>query len=105
MINASTFPNTNNLQANTIAEIIQKLLENIVCTLNIQETYIYGADPCMGILSVAAIEARSTYHIINDKSPGQLFFWLRHDPQNQKRSGLEIHTPEQASASRKIFHP
>ena len=47
---------------------------NLVCTYNIQETYVDDADPLMGTLAKAAFAVRSTYHRTKDKSLGQLVF-------------------------------
>ena len=49
-------------QANELIEITNQVLGNLVCTYNLQETYLYGSDPWMGILSESAFESHSTYH-------------------------------------------
>ena len=67
-------PQKNNPQANYITEIIHKVLGNVLCAYNLQETYVYKSDPWMGILAADALSVRYTYHIIKDKSPGQLVF-------------------------------
>ena len=63
-----------NLQANTIIDIIHHILGNLLCTYNLQETYIDDADPLMGILAETAVAVQCTYHIMKDRSPGQLLF-------------------------------
>ena len=61
-------------QANAIIEIIHQVLENLVCTYNLQETYVDGADPWMGILEAAVFAFHSTYHKTKGKIAGQLVF-------------------------------
>ena len=61
-----------NPQANTIIEIIYQVLGNLVCTYNLQETYVDEADPWMGILATAAFAVQITYHWTKQKSPGKL---------------------------------
>ena len=65
---------TGNPQANTTIERIHQVLGNIVRSYNLQETYIYDADPWMGILAAEAFSVRSTYHRTKQKIPGQLGF-------------------------------
>ena len=57
-----------------ILEIIHQVLGKLVCTYNIQETYVDDADPWMGILSAAAFVVISMYHTTKGKSPGQIVF-------------------------------
>ena len=61
-------------QANVIVEIIHQVIGNLLRTYNLQETYVYDADPWMGILAAAAFAVRSTYHMTKYKTPGQLVF-------------------------------
>ena len=61
-----------NPQANTTIERIHQVLGNLGSTSNLQETYVYDADPWMGILAVAAFTVHSTHHRTKQKIPGQL---------------------------------
>ena len=62
-----------NPQVNAIVEIIHQVLGNLLHTYNLQETYVDDAYPCMGILAVAALAVRSTYHTIKSKVQARLF--------------------------------
>ena len=55
-------------------ERIHQVLGNVVRTYNLQETYVYDADPWMGILSTADFAVQIMYHQTKQKSPGKLFF-------------------------------
>ena len=61
-----------NPQANATIERIHQVLENIVRTYNLQETYVDYADPWMGILVAADCGVQSMYHQTEHKIPGQL---------------------------------
>ena len=63
-----------NLLADATMEIIHKVLCNIVCSYDLQETYVDDADPCMGILAASYFAVQSTYHRTKQKSPGELVF-------------------------------
>ena len=68
-----------NLQADSSIEIIHSVLGNPIRTYNTQETYVYDAYPCMGVLASAAFAVRSTYRRNKGKIPGQMVFRTRHD--------------------------
>ena len=59
---------------NTTMQIIHQLLGNLVCSCNLQETYVEDADPWMVILAAADSTAQITYHQTKQKSTGKLFF-------------------------------
>ena len=59
-----------NPHVNATIERIHQVLGNLVRTYNLQETYVYDDDPCMGVLSAAAFTVRPTYHRVNGKIPG-----------------------------------
>ena len=63
-----------NPQSNATIEIIHQVLGNLICTYNLHDTYVYDADPWMGILAALAFAVRSMYHRTKQNSPGQLFF-------------------------------
>ena len=63
-----------NPQANATIERMHQVLGNLVCTYNLQETYVDDAEPWMAILAAAAFAVRSMYHRTKQKSPGQLVF-------------------------------
>ena len=50
------------------------MIENLVHTYNIQETYLDYVDQWMGILAEATFAVRITYHWTKQKSPGQFVF-------------------------------
>ena len=58
-----------NTQLSSIIEKIHKVLDNLVCTYNIQETYVDDTDPLMGILATSAFAVISTYHMNKEKNP------------------------------------
>ena len=55
-------------------EQIQQVLENLVLTFNIKETYIDEDDTWLGILVASASEIRSKTNRLKRYSPGQLVF-------------------------------
>ena len=61
-------------QENAIMEMIYQVLGNLVLKYNIQEMYVYDADPFMGILAAAYFAIRSMYHRTKVKIPVQLVF-------------------------------
>ena len=63
-----------NPQENTTIERIHQVLGNLVLKYNIQEMYVYDADPFMGILAAAYFAIRSMYHRTKVKIPVQLVF-------------------------------
>ena len=65
---------TNNLQENTIMEIIHQVLGKLVHMHNIQETYVDDADPWMKIIAAAAFVVQPRYRRNNYKIPGKLFY-------------------------------
>ena len=57
-----------------ILERMHEVLGNLVHTYKMQETYVDGDDPLMGILAAYDIVKKSTYHRTKYKSPGHLVF-------------------------------
>ena len=55
-------------------ERIHQVLGNLVRTYNLQETYVYDADPWMGILATEDFAVQSMYQPTKQNIPGQLFF-------------------------------
>ena len=53
---------SDNPQANATIERIHHVLENLVCTYNLRETYVDDGYPYMCILAAAALAVRSIYH-------------------------------------------
>ena len=50
-----------NPQSNATIEIIHQVLGNLICTYNLHDTYVYDADPWMGILATAGFAVRATF--------------------------------------------
>ena len=63
-----------NLKANTIIETIHKVLVNLGCTYNLQETYLDDKDPRMDILAAADFAVYYAYPRVEGEIPGQIFF-------------------------------
>ena len=63
-----------NPQMNSTKDIIHQKLGDLLCTYNLQEIYVYDADPLMGILAAESLSEQSTYHIIKGKSSVHLVF-------------------------------
>ena len=62
-----------NPQANTIVERVHQMMDNMICTLEIQQhEYPQGAIP--GILTAIAFGIHSTIHIAMQATPMQLVF-------------------------------
>ena len=61
-------------QTDAIIDRTNQLLGNLVRTYNLQETYVYAADPWTGILVAEAFAIQSMYHRTKEKNPGQLVF-------------------------------
>ena len=59
-----------NTQANTIIQRIHKVLVNIVCKYNLQETYIIDAEPWIGTLYTYIFAVIYTCHSIKGKISG-----------------------------------
>ena len=57
-----------------ILERIHQVIENLVRTFNITQTYVDEEDPWLGILFAAAFEIFSTTNNLKDYSPGNLIF-------------------------------
>ena len=51
-----------NPQEKVTIERIHQVLNNLVRSYNLQETYVDDPDPCIGILEVADFAVRSTYY-------------------------------------------
>ena len=70
-----TYPaSPGNLQAKAIIERIQQVLGNILCTYNIQGTYVDDVNPWVGLLAAAAFTVRYTYHRVKGKISVHLVF-------------------------------
>ena len=57
---------SSNMQANAIIDRIYHVLDSLLQTYNLQKTYVYDADPWMGILVTPAFDVWSTQRIINN---------------------------------------
>ena len=66
---------TRNPQSNAIIEIIHQVLRNLVCTYNLQETYVDDTDLWIGILAAADFSLSSMYHRGEVKVLVQLVFY------------------------------
>ena len=65
---------TRNPQANAIVERIHQTLGNMVRTFELQDCYLDEENPWKAILTAAAFAVRSTVHLTQQKTPGQLVF-------------------------------
>ena len=63
-----------NPHANKTIERIHQVIENIVQTYNLQETYVDDSDLWVGILSAAAFSIQITYHR-NKQKVRDNYFW------------------------------
>ena len=63
-----------NPQANATIKRIHQVLDNIVRTYNLHETYVDDSNPWIEIPAAAAFVVRYMYHWTKGISPGQLFF-------------------------------
>ena len=63
-----------NPQTNKTIEITHRVTGNLVHTYNLQENYVYDADPWMGILAASDFVVRRTYCRTRQKNAGLLVF-------------------------------
>ena len=63
-----------NPQGNETIKRLHQVLGSLVRTYNLQEAYVYDADPFMGILEASAFTVRYKYHRTKETIPGQLVF-------------------------------
>ena len=63
-----------NMQVNVIIYRVHQVLRNRIRYFNLNDTYVYDADPWMRTLAAAAFVVRATYHRTKQKSLGQLVF-------------------------------
>ena len=63
-----------NPQSNSILEIIQQLIVNLVSTFDLQNKYLDKDEPWSGLLAATAFAVQIIYHTTPQSTPGQLVF-------------------------------
>ena len=63
-----------NPQSNAIVERVHQVIENIICTFELESNYLDEDGPWKEILSATAFAVRSTFHTTLRNTPGQLVF-------------------------------
>ena len=59
---------------NLILKKINQVIENLVCTFDLQNNYLDDDGPWSGIIAATDFTVRSTYHTTLQDTPGQLVF-------------------------------